>query len=257
MSNSARARGVRKALTPARKVIGDLLFFARRVPLCPIERHFNLAALAQLRQSTHPRIGWAAVFLKAYAATAVQWPQLRQAWLGWPWAHVYEHPNSVAMLAINRRQGDEDQLYFGRFFEPEKLSLIEIQAAIDAYQHDPVETAFKKQIRFSKLPTLLRRVLWWWNLNMSGSSRARRLGTFGMSTLAAYGALNRQHPSCLATSLTYGPLEADGRMLVTVLYDHRLADGAPMGRMLQDLEQILNGQIATELRQSATRARAA
>ena len=257
MSNSAHTRSRRKSLTPARKVICDLLYFARRVPLCPIERHFDVAALSAARQATIPRIGWAAVFLKAYALAATEWPQLRQAYLSWPWPHIYEHPHSVAMLAINRQEAGEDQLFFGRFIEPEKQSLVDIQEAVDHYKHDPLETAFRKQLRFAKLPTLVRRGLWWWNLNVSGASRARRLGTFGMSTLAAYGALNRQHPSCLATSLTYGPLEANGRMLVTVLYDHRLVDGAPMGRMLQDLEAILNGQITAELRQLAPHARAA
>jgi hypothetical protein len=257
MTVSAHAVGICKSLSPARQVICDLLYFARRVPLCPIERHFDVAALGAARQATFPRIGWAAVFLKAYALAAAEWPQLRQAYLSWPWPHVYEHPLSVAMLAVNRQEAGEDQLYFGRFIEPEKLALAEIQDAIDRYKHEPLETVFRKQLRFGKLPTFLRRGLWWWNLNVSGASRARRLGTFGMSTLAAYNALNRQHPSCLATSLTYGPVEADGRMLVTVLYDHRLVDGAPMGRMLQDLEAILNGEITAELRQLGPHVQAA
>jgi hypothetical protein len=75
------------------------------------------------------------------------------------------------------------------------------------------------------------------------------MGTFSVSTLASHAAYNRLHPSPLTTSLAYGPLESDGRALVTLLADHRLLDGVPVARALERLEQVLLGEMVNELRQ--------
>jgi hypothetical protein len=131
------------------------------------------------------------------------------------------------------------------------MRLLEIQAALDAYQRRPVEEAFRTQVQLSRLPTLLRRAIWWANLNLFPARRAKRLGTFGLSVLAGQGAYNRLHPSFLTTSLSYGPLDERGRMLVTLLYDHRVFDGALAAEALERLETTLCGEIAAELRRAA------
>jgi hypothetical protein len=95
----------------------------------------------------------------------------------------------------------------------------------------------------------LRRLGWWLTLNVSGASRARRVGTFGLSTLAGNGAVNRYHPTCLTTSLTYGPIDRAGQALVTILYDHRIMDGSCVARALADLEAILQNAVTRELKE--------
>jgi hypothetical protein len=93
-------------------------------------------------------------------------------------------------------------------------------------------------------------------LNLSGAKRAKRLGTFGLFTLAAKGAINRHHPTCLTTSLTYGPVDRSGNVLVTILYDHRVADGNCIAPALADLEAILQGPITHELKELCERGKA-
>jgi len=73
------------------------------------------------------------------------------------------------------------------------------------------------------------------------------MGTFSVSTLASHAAFNRFHPSPLTTSLTYGPLDDQGRSLVTILADHRLLDGVPVAKALVRLEEVLHTEIASEL----------
>jgi len=58
---------------------------------------------------------------------------LRQAYLRWPWPHLYQHPYSVAMLAVNRADTAGERLYWGRFIQPETLSLLELQKRLDRY----------------------------------------------------------------------------------------------------------------------------
>jgi hypothetical protein len=184
-------------------------------------------------------------------------PELRQAYHRWPWPHFFQHPESVAMLAVSRSTPEGERLCWGRFIAPERQSLVELQAELERYKSEPVEQVFRRQVRLSRFPTPLRRFAWWMSLNTWPSRRAKRLGTFGLSTVAGSGAVNRFHPSFLTTSLTYGPVSAAGKALVTVICDHRVVDGAPMARALAELEEILAGPIAQELAGLARRTAAA
>jgi hypothetical protein len=233
-----------------RALVLDGLYFARAVTLFPVERQFDLGDVVQLRSAQPMRISWAVLFLKAYAIVAREHAPLRQAYIRWPWPHMLESPHSVAMLAINREFQGEDRLCWGRFDEPADQPLARIQQRLEAYTHESVEQIFKRQVRLSRLPTWLRRTLMWWNLNFAGSKRAMRLGTFSLSTLAGQGALNRAHPTFLTSSLTYGPIDAQGRATVTLLCDHRVLDGTVAARALGELQDVMNGQIAAELRSS-------
>jgi hypothetical protein len=238
----------RLRLPRSRRLVCDLLHFAHQVPLFPLERSCFLGEVAELRQRARTRISWAVLFLKAYGLLAADYPVLRQAFLRWPWPHLYQHPCSVAMLAVNRAEPDGERLFWGRFIQPEGQPLVELQRTLDRYKTDRAESVFARQIRVSRAPTVLRRLGWWLTLNVSGARRARRLGTFGLSTLAGNGAVNRYHPTCLTTSLTYGPMDRIGQTQVTILFDHRVADGSCIARALADLESILRGAIARELK---------
>jgi hypothetical protein len=239
--------GCRHSLPANRRLVNDLLHFAAKTPLVPVERHFNLGGLAALRADISPRISWPVLFIKAFGLVSHRNAQLRQAYMAWPWRHLYQHPCSVAMLAINRGEANQDHLFWGRFIAPEARSLSDLQQELDRYKHEPVAAVFRRQVRLAMFPLPLRRIAWWLTLN-SGPKRAKRLGTFGLSTLAGLGAYNRHHPSCLSTSLSYGPVDASGHMLVTLLFDHRMLDGATIARELAELEMILQNDIAAELR---------
>jgi len=230
-----------------RALVLDGLHFARAATLFPVERPFELLEVVRLRERQPSRISWAVLFLKAYAIVAHEHAPLRQAYIRWPWPHLLESPQSVAMLAINREYQGEDRLCWGRFEEPANQPLQALQDRLDRYTSEPVELAFQRQVRLSRLPAWLRRTLLWWNLNFAGSKRAMRLGTFSLSTLAGHGALNRAHPTFLTSSLTYGPIDAAGRVTVTLLCDHHVLDGALAARALGQLQDVMKGQIAAEL----------
>ncbi len=244
-----------------RRLVNDVLYFCRGVPLYPLERQFNLAGLNQLRDRLQraggPRISWPVLFLKAYGLLSARMPELRDAYLPWPWPHLHRHPESVGMLAVSRDTPQGERLCWGRFLAPERSSLVELQADLERYKHEPLEQVFRRQVRLSRFPGPLRRIAWWLSLNSWPARRARRLGTFGLSTVAGSGAINRFHPSFLTTSLSYGPISPEGQTLVTIVCDHRVVDGAPMARALAELEALLTGPVAAELAGLAQRASAA
>lgn len=158
------------------------------------------------------------------------------------------------MLAIHRQPAEQPLVCWARFWRPEERSLAELQRHLQWYQSQPVDKAFRRQMRFARFPRPLRRLIWWWNLHVAAAKRARRLGTFSISSLAGQGAFNRGHPSLLTTSLAYGPLDERGRMAVTLLCDHRVLDGMLAAQALADLEEVLCGAILRELAGLAAKA---
>jgi len=249
--------GRRRSLSHNRALVLDTLHFARDVPQFPVEQTFDLRELAAMRATSPVRISWAVLFLKAYGIVVAEQPVLRQVYVPWPWPHVYEQSETVAALAIHREHEGEDRLCCGRFRRPETTSLVDLQAVLDRYQHEPVEQVFRRHVRIGRLPTWLRRIGWRIGLYLDLAKRARRFGTFSLSSLAGEGTINRFHPTIHTTSLTYGPLDSHGRCLVTLLCDHRILDGMAAARALSQLHNVLRDQVFGEMSALAQRRLAA
>src|SRR3954454_12119743 len=92
-------------LSLPRRLVGDLLHFARQIPSVPVQRRMNLAQLVSARAALQPRPSWAAIFLKAYGQVALARPELRRAYLPYPRPHLYEYPHNIASVAIERIYG--------------------------------------------------------------------------------------------------------------------------------------------------------
>jgi hypothetical protein len=236
-------------LSLPRRLICDIVHFAHQVPSVPVERRMNLAALAAARQRAEPRPSWCAIFTKAYAFVAAARPELRRAYLSFPTPHLYEHPISVASVAIERRLGDEDAVFFAHLKHPERWGLRDLDAELRRLKEEPIEriSSFRRALQISRLPQPLRRLVWWLGLNCWGRKRAHYLGTFGVSVYSGLGAQSLHPLSPLTTTLNYGVIDADGSVEVRLIYDHRVFDGATVARALQDLERVLTHEIVNEL----------
>ena len=237
--------------TAARRCVSDIALLAREIPLFPVERTMQLAPLAAARADAAARIGWAAIFLKAYATVAIEMPVLR-TWLVHGLfgglSRLATCSESVATLAVNRVEQGEDRLFWARLARPDALPLQEIQQFVADCTTKSVEEVFKRQLELEMVPGFLRRTILRWNMNSFSKKRAARIGTFSLSTLAGMGATNRFHPTICTTSLSYSPLAADGLCLVTLIADHRVLDGAAAARALARLEEVLVGDVVRELR---------
>lgn len=236
-------------LSLPRRLIGDLLHFAQRIPTVPVQRLMNLKSLADARARTRPRVSWCALFLKGYARVAVQVPQLRRAYMAFPISRLYEHPFSIASVALERDYHEEEAVFFGHFRSPETQTLTALDHALRHYKEAPLENIglFRRALTVSRFPRPLRRLFWWIGLNSSGHKRARRMGTFGVSVYSGLGSESLHPLSPLTTTLNYGIIGLDGMVPVRIIYDHRVMDGATVARALALLERTLNHDIRAEL----------
>ena len=247
------------ALSLPRRFICDLVHFAKKVPSVPMECHMDLSAVVAAREAAQPRPSWCAIFMKAYGRVAAENPVLRRAYIPFPRPHLYEHPINVASIGIERRYADEDAAFFAHLRWPESQTLTDLTKHLQHFKTAPIEeiTLFRRELNVSRLPRPLRRLLWWYGLNVSGSRRARHIGTFGVSVVASQGAAGLHLLSPLTTALNYGVFQPDGTIDVRLTYDHRVLDGGTAARALRELERTLQGDTVTELRSLEIMGRAA
>lgn len=237
-------------LSLPRQLICDYLHFARQIPSVPVQRRMRLDEVAALRSAADPRPSWCALFTKAYGFVTAATPALRRAYMSFPQPHLYEHPINVASIAIERKFGDEDAVFFAHIRQPETLSLTEIDQRLRRFKEQPLETIgdYRRILLMHRFPRPLRRLLWWIGLNVWGRKRAAFLGTSGITVYAGLGAASLHPLSLLTTTLNYGVIEADGSVDVRLTYDHRVLDGASVARALAELERVLTHEIRAEMR---------
>jgi hypothetical protein len=246
--------GRRIPLSLPRRFVSDLLHFARKVPSVPVQRRLLLDRVRFARERAAGRPSWCAVFLKAYGLVAAELPELRRAYLPWPWPHLYEHAVNVASVAIGRAYRGEPAVFPAHFRQPERQSLVQLDAHLRYYKEAPVEGIglYRRALLVSRLLRPLRRLLWWVGLNSSGAKRARRMGTFALSVYSGLGAESLHPLTPLTTTLNYGVVGEDGQVDVRLVYDHRVLDGATVAHALALLEDKLNGAILAELQAMQT-----
>lgn len=241
-------RGRMIRLSIPRRMVGDLLYFARRIPTVPVQKRMALAPLAAARAACRERPRWTTLFTKGYALMAREFPEFRRAYVKLPWPHLYEYPASNATVIFERDYHGEPGLFSISIKEPARQSLGEIGRQLAHASTAPIESIkdFRRTIQFTRLPAFLRRPLWWICLNF-GRQRGNYFGTFAVSVYSALQAESLHPLSPITTLLNYGVMDSDGAVDVRIIYDHRVMDGATVARALGRLEQILNSAVKEEV----------
>lgn len=242
-------RGKTLKLSRPRRLVGDLMRFSIKVPRVTVQRRMQLGPLVQARLALQPKPSWTVLFLRGYALLARDTAELRRAYVKLPTAHLYEYPMSVASIAHEREYEGERAVLLSRIRAPEKHSIPELGAMLEAARSRPILEVkeFRNALKMARVPTPIRRALMWIGLNL-GRQRANYFGTFQLSVYSGLGAESLNPLTPLTTLLNYGLIGEDGSVNVRIHYDHRVMDGADVARALERFEEILNGAIVDELK---------
>jgi pyruvate/2-oxoglutarate dehydrogenase complex dihydrolipoamide acyltransferase (E2) component len=239
------------ALTPARRLVDELMHHARQAPTLPLSRTFLIPDLVDARAAMRQPPSWMAVFMKAYGLAARSFPELRRAYIPYPYARLYEHPHTNCAVLVERQWQGETIVLAAKVRAPEAMPLAEVDGHLKSFREDDVWSIspFRQLLRVARLPWLLRRFVFWSTLYWSGFKRAKRFGTCMMSSLGALG-VEQGHPlTPLTTYFTFGPVGPGGEVTAKIVYDHRVMDGRTVARALMHLEEILKTALFQEVRQ--------
>ncbi len=207
------------------------------------------------------RVTATAFLLKAIAIAQRAHPDTRTAML--PFGQTVVFNNIVAGFTVERIIGNQPTLFFGAIEEPDTKSITQISEELRAHAEADVEKVWHMDLqhKFTWMPWVLRRLILWVGLNFWPGLRVKVMGaTFGLSSLGKFG-LKAMIPPCVSTS-TFGigsiekrPVVRDDKieirkmMTLTLNFDHRIIDGAPAARFLNDVQKLLEGGLEKYLQE--------
>ncbi|MGC2774246.1 MAG: acyltransferase [Bradyrhizobium sp.] len=244
-------RGTTRTISLPRRLIIDLMRASCDVPFVSLARTLNVRPLLEARSLAACPPGFAAIFVKAFALVALEEPTLRTLYAKWPRPCFYELPRNVAMVAISRVEDGQPCVLPQRVGDPDQLSLAEVDAIIRQGKEAPIDQVpmFRKIMMTTRLPWPLRRIAWMVGLNF-GRQRANWFGNFAVTGVSAYGGGELHALSPGPYILSFDVAKPDGTIGAMIRWDHRVTDAALIARTFARLEQVLNGEIAAELRAS-------
>lgn len=235
-----------------RRWINDIAYFGKKSHVIGCSWRINLAPAQQARAAHAPLVGWSAMWVKALALASQRHPELRTAYLPFPWARLYEHPDCVCTVTVERTWQGFAAVFFEQIPRPETRSLSDLDHLLRRLKQEPVETfgAFRRMIRFARPPVLIRRLLWSFALYWFGPLRAKYFGTCALNPFPTGGSVT-QSMTPISFLLYYGLVGPNGDTPVQIFFDHRVMDGIDAYRLLRNIEATLNREITAELKQAA------
>jgi len=230
-----------------RRWMNDLVHFGKKAHMMGCMWRINVAPVVAAR-GAQPGIGWNAIWLKALALVSRRRPELRTAYLPFPFARLYVHPEMSCTVVIERTWQGASALFFEQFVGPENRPLLALEEGLRKLRQVPVESvgSFRRVIRFARPPVLVRRLIWSLALNWSGRARAKFIGLCGLNPFPTGGKIVQ---SAVPGSfmLYFGLIAPNGDADIQVFYDHRVMDGVEVFRIVRDLEATMNRDIVAEL----------
>jgi hypothetical protein len=243
-------RGTFRKISMPRRFVIDLMHASTGVPFVSLSRSLDIRQLLAARGSLPQQPGWASIFVKAFALVARDEPVLRTLYAPLPWPHLYELPRSAAMVAIARIDDGEEGILMERVKGADQIALSVIDAQLRRAKEAPIDQipGFRRIMRITRLPLPLRR-LGYWLAGRTARWHATNFGSYGVTSAAAHGGGELHAIGPGPYVLSYG-IAGPATIDVVLRWDHRVTDAAPIARALTRLEQVLNGEIAAELRLS-------
>jgi len=244
-------RGRRVALCRPRRILTDLSHASLGFPRATLLTRIDVGALAGPRDAA--QIPWPVVFAKGFALVARERAELRRVYVKLPWPHLYELPQSVGSIIIERDWPEgaptEKALFLGRLKDPATAALPNLAAAMRHHKTAPIDSVadFRRILSLARLPLPVRRAALWLGLNI-GRQVPNFFGTFAISPLGLHGAAIVATIPVWTSFLNYGPIATDGGVDVYLSVDHRVMDGGHAARAVTALEAVLNGLVLEELK---------
>lgn len=247
-----------RRLTLARRMVCDFLRAGRHAEPVTFERVMPLADVRAARDEAAPKPAWPVLVAKAAGIAAEACPELRQTFVRFPTARIYEHPTAIAGIVVSKEFAGDECLFVLHLHDPGRKAVADLDARVRAAKANPVSAtgAFRRAVRVGKLPAIVRRPAWGL-LDWSGAWRVGQLGTFGVSATAGLGAAAVTLRTPWAVAFHYDVFRPDGSLPVRVTFDHRVLDGRVACRILGAVEAALTGPVLSELRAAASASRSA
>jgi hypothetical protein len=232
-----------------RRWIADIIHFGRKAHTVGAELTINVAAVAAARNTRQPPASWVSIWVRAVGLVGRNRPELRTAYLPFPWPRMYVHPSMAVTVMIERQWQGQPAVFAQPIPNVDARTVSEIDDVFVPLKSLPVENvgAFRHIIRISKFPLPLRRMLWSIAHDWSGRLRSKYIGSVAINSLPRTRIRITQIASPCSCLIYFGQVAPNGDMPVQVFWDHRVMDAIEVDRVFREIEAALNSEVAAEL----------
>jgi pyruvate/2-oxoglutarate dehydrogenase complex dihydrolipoamide acyltransferase (E2) component len=200
-----------------------------------------------------------AILLKAIAIAQRAHPLMRTALL--PTGHRIVLNRICAGLTIERFVNGEPGVFFGSIQEPDNKPILEIAKELRSFAVDEVveHPELQTQDWFNNVPWLVRHAIIACGMVFPPIRMRYMSATFGVTSLGKFG-VKALVPPCVTAS-TFGvgavedrPIAINGKVEIrpfislVLTFDHRIVDGGPAARFMQDVIHLLQGGLEEYVR---------
>ena len=200
-----------------------------------------------------------AILLKAIAIAQRSHPESRTARL--PWGKLVTFRDIVAGFTVERYIGSQPAVFFGAIENADTKPVTQIAEELREYGSGEMSDVEQLDVqdRFNGMPWLFRRFILWLGKRYPAVRLKYQGATFGLSSLGKFG-MQILVPPCVTTStfgvgavedravVRNGQIEIRPMMTLALNFDHRVIDGAPAARFLQDIQTLMEGGLEDYLR---------
>jgi hypothetical protein len=200
-----------------------------------------------------------AILLKSIAIAQRAHPITRTALL--PTGKLVLLNRIAAGFTVERLVKGEPAVFFGLIKEADSKPISQIARELQSYTSCEISEnpELSIQDRFNNMPWLFRRIFLWFGLRFLGIRLKYMGATFGLSSLGKFGMKTGCAPSVSTSVFGVGqveerPVAVDGKVEVRPIlslvlsFDHRVIDGGPAARFMQDVVQLLQGGLEAYVR---------
>ena len=232
-----------------RRWIADIIHVGRKAHTVGADLVVNVAAAAAARTARQPAVSWVSMWVRAVGIVARNRPELRTAYLPFPWPRMYVHPSMAVTVMIERQWQGAPAVFAQPIPNVDTRTVSEIDDVFVPLKSLPVENvgAFRHIIRISGFPLPLRRMLWGIAHGWSGRLRSKYLGSAAINSLPRTRIRITQIASPCSFLIYFGQAAPNGDMPVQVFWDHRVTDAIEVDRLFREIEAALNGAVVAEL----------
>jgi hypothetical protein len=232
-----------------RRWIADIIHVGRKAHTVGADLVVNVAAAAAARTARQPPVSWVSIWVRAVGLVARNRPELRTAYLPFPWPRMYVHPSMAVTVMIERRWEGAPAVFAQPIPNVDTRTVSEIDDVFVPLKSLPVENvgAFRHIVRISRFPLPLRRMLWSIAHDWSGRLRSKYLGSVAINSLPRTRIRITQIASPCSFLIYFGQAGPNGDMPVQVFWDHRVMDAIEVDRLLREIEAAVNGAVVAEL----------
>jgi hypothetical protein len=199
-----------------------------------------------------------AMLIKAIAIAQQNYAESRSVLL--PCGRVAVVNVIKAGFSVERSINERPSLFFGEIAEPEKKSLKQIMTELKTFEDESVfkHPQLKRQYQLSKMPWLVRQFI----LRLAILIPQIRLKLFGatfeLTSLDMSGITYGAGPTVCTSTFGFGAVEDCAvvvdhairirpRMTLSLVFDHRLMDGAVAARFLAHVINLMEGGLEQHL----------